>query len=133
MKPTRGTVLLVDLDPTRGREQRGLRPCIVVGDPEIAADQRFPLIGVVPVTRTAAVGALYPPLEAGPSGLTSPSYALIDHVRSVDKRRIRRSYTRISADEMAAIDEGLTLFLGLTRDRGSPRAEADSDDRRPDD
>lgn len=128
MKPTRGTVLLIDLDPTRGHEQRGLRPCIVVSDPEVVADQRYPLIGVAPVTRTAAVGALYPPLEPGRSGLTSRSYALIDHVRSVDKRRIRRSYGRISATGMAAIDEGLTLFLGLTRGRGPSRAEADGDD-----
>lgn len=133
MKPTRGTVLLLDIDPTRGHEERGLRPCIVVSDPEVTADQRFPLIGIVPVTRTAALGALYPPLEGGPSGLTSRSYTLIDHVRSVDKRRIRRSYGRISADEMAAIDEGLILFLGLTRGRGSSRAEADGDDRKPDD
>ncbi|MQA92195.1 MAG: type II toxin-antitoxin system PemK/MazF family toxin [Gemmatimonas sp.] len=125
MTPTRGTVLLLDLDPTMGHEQRGLRPCIVVSDPEVAADQRFPLIGVVPVTRTAAVGALYPPLEAGSSGLTSRSYALIDHVRSVDKRRIRRSYGRIGNGEMAAIDEGLTLFLCLDGERRSSSGEAD--------
>ena len=113
MRPTRGTVLLLDLDPTRGHEQRGLRPCIAVSDPEVVEDQRYPLIGVVPITRTAAVGALYPVLEAGSSGLTSRSYALIDHVRSVDKRRIRRGYGRISPSEMATIDEGLRLFLGL--------------------
>lgn len=128
MKPTRGTVLLLDLDPTRGHEQRGLRPCIVVSDPEVAADQRYPLIGIVPVTRTAAVGALYPPLEPGQSGLTNRSYALIDHVRSVDKRRIRRGYGRVSATEMAAIDEGLALFLGLTSGGRSSEAEADGDD-----
>ncbi|TVR85113.1 MAG: type II toxin-antitoxin system PemK/MazF family toxin, partial [Trueperaceae bacterium] len=26
----RGSVVLVDLDPTVGHEQRGLRPCVVV-------------------------------------------------------------------------------------------------------
>ena len=115
----RGTVVLLDLDPARGHEQHGLRPCIVVSDPEAAADQRYPLIGIVPVTRTAAAGALYPALEAGPSGLKTRSYALIDHVRSVDKRRIRRSYGRIRTEEIAAIDEGLTLFLGLSGGRSS--------------
>jgi hypothetical protein len=33
----RGTVVLVELDPTVGHEQRGVRPCIVVGDPEVIA------------------------------------------------------------------------------------------------
>ena len=41
----RGTVVLLSLDPTTGHEQRGTRPCITVSDPEIVADQRFPLIG----------------------------------------------------------------------------------------
>lgn len=109
----RGTVVLVELDPTVGREQRGVRPCIAVSDPSVNADQRFPLIAVVPVTGTAGVGALYPALAAGTSGLTKQSYALVDHLRSVDKRRIRRLFGQLSSTELASIDRGLELFLGL--------------------
>ena len=115
----RGTVLLLDLDPTRGHEQQGLRPCIAVSDPEVAAEQRFPLLAVVPLTRTPGVGALYPQLGPGDSGLTSESYALVDHLRSVDKRRVRRAYGQIAEEELARVDEGLTMFLGL----GSTPAE----------
>jgi mRNA interferase MazF len=111
----RGSVVLLDLDPTRGHEQRGLRPCVVVSDQEVAAEQRFPLIGVVPLTRTAGVGALYPELRPGASGLTSRSFALIDHVRSVDKRRLKRVYGLVEVEELAAIAEGLALFFGLDR------------------
>jgi mRNA-degrading endonuclease toxin of MazEF toxin-antitoxin module len=77
------------------------------------ADQRFPLIAVVPVTGTPGEGALYPMLSPGGSGLTKASYALIDHLRSIDKRRIRRMFGRIATDELALIDDGLELFLGL--------------------
>ena len=35
MRLERGTVLLLDLGPTAGREQRGTRPCVVVSDPEV--------------------------------------------------------------------------------------------------
>jgi len=113
VKLHRGTVLLVVLDPTVGHEQRGQRPCIAVSDPEVNADQRFPLIAVVPVTGTPGDGALYPELSPGASGLTKASYALIDHLRSIDKRRIRRVFGRVADDELAAIDQGLELFLGL--------------------
>jgi mRNA interferase MazF len=109
----RGTVVLVELDPTVGHEQRGVRPCVAVSDPTVNADQRFPLIAVVPVTGTPGEGALYPALAPGPSGLTKPSYALIDHLRSIDKRRIRRLFGPVSAGELAGIDQGLELFLGL--------------------
>lgn len=109
----RGTVVLVELDPTVGHEQRGVRPCVVISDPAVNTDQRFPLIAVVPVTGTAGVGALYPELARGKSGLTKTSYALIDHLRSIDKRRIRRLFGQLAPDELVAIDQGLELFLGL--------------------
>lgn len=113
MKLDRGTVVLVELDPTVGHEQRGVRPCVAVSDPAVNADQRFPLIAVVPVTGTSGVGALYPGLSPGTSGLTKQSCALIDHLRSIDKRRVRRVFGRVSSTELADIDQGLELFLGL--------------------
>jgi len=109
----RGTVVLVELDPTLGHEQRGTRPCIAVSDPVVNADQRFRLIAVVPVTGTPGQGALYPELSPGESGLTKTSYALIDHLRSIDKRRIRRVFGRITKDELISLEQGLELFLGL--------------------
>ncbi len=110
----RGTVVLVELDPTVGREQRGVRPCVAVSDPSVNADQRFPLIAVVPVTGTAGVGALYPAIAPGSSGLAKASCALVDHIRSIDKRRIRRMFGQVSPGELASIDLGMELFLGLT-------------------
>ncbi len=113
MKLDRGTVVLVGLDPTVGHEQRGQRPCIAVSDPAVNADQRFSLIAIVPVTGTSGEGALYPKLSPGKSGLTKASCALIDQVRSIDKRRIRRVFGQVTNKELAAIDQGLELFLGL--------------------
>ena len=109
----RGSVILVDLDPTLGHEQRGIRPCVVVSDSEGALNQRFPLICVVPISGTAGTGLLYPALLPGASGLGKASFALIDQIRAVDKRRIRRVFGRISALEITMIDEGLRKFLRL--------------------
>ena len=109
----RGTVVLVSLDPTKGHEQRGARPCVVVTDPAVSSDQRFPMIAVVPLTGTPGEGALYPALRPGPSGLRQPSWALIDQLRAVDKRRVTRVFGVIPDDELAAVDDGMRLFLGL--------------------
>src|ERR1017187_6506858 len=113
VKVGRGAVVVVELDPTVGREQHGVRPCVVVSDPDVIGDQRFPLVCVVPVTGTPGEGLLYPPLAPGQSGLAKKSFALIDHLRSIDKRRIRRIFGELAPEEIAAIDEGLALFLGL--------------------
>jgi mRNA interferase MazF len=111
--PGRGAVILVALDPTVGHEQRGARPCVVVTDDTTASDQRYPMLAVVPLTGTPGEGALYPPLRPGESGLVKPSWALVDQIRTIDKRRVLRVYGEVSPTELAAIDEGLRLFLGL--------------------
>jgi mRNA-degrading endonuclease toxin of MazEF toxin-antitoxin module len=38
---------------------------------------------------------------------------LVDQLRSVDKRRVRRMFGRITRDEMSRVEEGMALFLGL--------------------
>ena len=113
MRLGRGSVVVVELDPTVGHEQRGVRPCVVVSDPDVISDQRFPLVCVVPVTGTPGQGLLYPELAPGESGLAKTSFALIDHLRSVDKRRVRRVFGELAPHEIAALDEGLAAFLGL--------------------
>ncbi len=113
----RGALVVVELDPAVGHEQKGFRPCVVVSDPEVISDQRFPLLCIVPVTGTPGSGLLYPALSPGQSGLTKKSFALIDHLRSIDKRRVRRVFGDLPDDEIAAIDEGLAAFLGLSSRR----------------
>lgn len=114
MRLDRGTVVLVGLDPTRGHEQRGVRPCIIVSDPDITEDQRYPLLCVVPLTGRPGQGALYPQLAAGSGDLRKRSFALLDQIRTVDKRRVLKTYGRIKAEELDAVAEGLRLLLGLS-------------------
>ncbi len=113
MRVERGMLLLVGLDPTYGHEQRGTRPCVAVSDPAVADDQRYPLIAVVPLTGTPGEGLLYPRLEAGPSGLRKPSFALIDQLRSVNKSRVLQVFGPVRTEELKALDDGLRRFLGL--------------------
>jgi mRNA interferase MazF len=125
VKLGRGAIVVVELDPTFGHEQHGVRPCVVVSDPDIIGDQRFPLVCVVPVTGTSGEGLLYPSLAPGKSGLAKISFALIDHLRSIDKRRVRRVFGEVASEEIAAIDEGLAAFLGIAdrfHDPGVPHA-----------
>ncbi|MBA2565821.1 MAG: type II toxin-antitoxin system PemK/MazF family toxin [Gemmatimonadetes bacterium] len=113
MRLQRGTIVLVDLDPTRGHEQKGLRPGAIVSDPDVTEDQRFPMLCIVPITGTAGEGALYPALQPGSSGLRKRSFALIDQLRSIDKRRVRRAFGSVTPNELESIDGGLRLYLGL--------------------
>jgi mRNA-degrading endonuclease toxin of MazEF toxin-antitoxin module len=45
--------------------------------------------------------------------LEPASFALVDQIRSVDKRRVESVFGRLPQEELDAIDNGLSLFLGL--------------------
>lgn len=105
--------MVVGLDPTSGHEQRGRRPCVVVSDRAVASEQRYPMLCVVPLTRSAVSGVLYPAIQPGPSGIREVSFALVDQLRSVDKRRVLARAGSLSHSELESIDIGLKLYLGL--------------------
>lgn len=101
-----------------GHEQKGLRPAIVVSDPNIIDDHSFPLLCILPVTGTPLTGSLYPSLLPGDNGLNKRSWVFVDQIRSVDKGRVRGLLGVASGAEIASTDEALMLYLGL--DRGTP-------------
>ncbi len=53
VKLERGAMVVVELDPTVGHEQRGIRPCVIVSDPDVIGNQSFPPVCMVPVTGTS--------------------------------------------------------------------------------
>ncbi|MBI3930064.1 MAG: type II toxin-antitoxin system PemK/MazF family toxin [Armatimonadetes bacterium] len=114
MKFPRGTLVVANLDPVTGHEQRGRRPSIVVSNPDASEHQRFPTLCLVPVTSTPGTGALYPAIGAGArSGLSRTSYAMVDQLRSVDKRRVQAVVGQLALEELEAVDLGIRLFLGV--------------------
>lgn len=56
MMIARGDVVILDLAPAVGHEQRGVRRCVVVRDPAFLEWQKFPLVAVVPLTGSPGVG-----------------------------------------------------------------------------
>jgi len=85
--PLRGEVWLTDFAGTRGREQAGTRPALV-----ISADDynRSPsgIVVVIPITRTAPRVPWHVSLAAGEGGLQHSGALLCDHVRSVSTDRL---------------------------------------------
>lgn len=113
MNLSRGALLMVDLDPTQGHEQKSRRSCIVVSSDEVIALQRFPVIVVIPVTGTLGLGELYPVIPPYPGGLTKPSSVLVDQVRGIDKLRVRGQLAPIPREHLAKLDAALRRALGL--------------------
>jgi mRNA interferase MazF len=115
-----GEVLLVDLPRhlPPGHEQEGSRPGVVVGLPERLGPPRYPVVVVVPVTTQSGPWAqprspLYLELPAGAGGLHQASVVLLEHLRGVDRRRVRGSLGTLTPDEYAPIQAGLRQMFDL--------------------
>jgi len=115
-RPVRGMVLEVDLEPVLGHEQGRSRPCVVVQN---NAGNRFSSMTiVVPLTdvvHLAAPSPIYVLIKKGDGGIRKDSIALTDQIRAVDFQRVRRSFGVLSPETMKAVDEALTISLGLPR------------------
>ena len=112
----RGDAAVVDLDPTKGSEQRGTRPCLVVQND--VGNENAPTTIVVPFT-TSFGDELYPfeVLVQGEEGpLNEDSVALCSQVRTVSiDDRIRKNLGPIPDHRMDEVDQALRYSLGLVR------------------
>ena len=113
----RGEVWQVDLDPARGSEANKQRPAVIVSnDRANAAATRLGrgMVTVVPVTSN--IHTIYPfqvLLSAATSGLAVDSKAQAEQVRSIAAQRLLRRIGRVSAAELAHLDDALRLHLAL--------------------
>ena len=83
-------VFLASLDPTKGSEQAGKRPVLVISRERI--NQLLPVVNGIPLTsRKFASRAIYPNevlLPAGTAGLRVDPIALCYQVRTLDINRL---------------------------------------------
>jgi mRNA interferase MazF len=114
VKPFRGMVVEVSLDPVVGHEQGRSRPCVVVQND---SGNRFSSTTiVVPLTDAAHVKRAFPIyvlVKAGDGGAKKDSYALCDQIRTVDQQRFRGIYGTLAPETMAKIEKALQISLGL--------------------
>lgn len=82
--PRRGDVYLVQLNPTRGREIRKTRPCVVVSPDELNAHLRTFI--VAPLT----TGAHAYPFRVACRFDGTDGHVVLDQVRVVDRERLTK-------------------------------------------
>ena len=104
----RGDVYWVNLDPVIGSEIRKTRPAVVVSND--SCNRYGTRVVVLPITSN--VDSLYPG-EAMLEIKGKPARALGDQIRSIDKSRLKSRLARLTADEMARVDEALAITLDL--------------------
>jgi mRNA interferase MazF len=105
--PLRGEVWLIDLDPTKGHEQRKMRPCVIVSNDAMNRGRGLSI--VIPFTSTPLIlnsGKLSPlQIEIRPpeGGTNKLSYTLAYQVRTVDHSRFVKKLGALSDSKLAEV------------------------------
>jgi mRNA interferase MazF len=111
---SRGDIVIVDLNPTRGLEQRGTRPCLVVQTD--VANENAPTTIVVPLT-TSFGDRLYPfevLVPAEECALREDSIALCSQIRTVSiDEQIRDRIGSIPDERLSEVDRAIEYSLRL--------------------
>ena len=111
----RGDIVIVELDPTQGSEQRGTRPCLVVQND--VGNANAPTTIVVPFT-TSFGEQLYPFEVLVPTeecALREDSVALCSQIRTISiEHRITENLGSIPQERIDEVDTALEYSLGLT-------------------
>lgn len=83
------SIFWVDLDPTRGSEQAGIRPVLVISVEEV--NQVLPVVTVLPLTSVKPGRRVYSVevlLKAADTGLLKDFIAMAHQIRAVSKERL---------------------------------------------
>ena len=106
----RGEIRWADLDPTRGREQAGQRPVLILSA-DVFNERSGTVIAVALTSQEPRAG--FPlALELTARGLPKRSWVKISQIRTLATDRIGRRLARASAEELARVIEGLNEIIG---------------------
>ena len=110
--PLRGEIWLVDLNPTRGHEQAGRRPCLVVSV-DLFNQGPAGLAVVLPITTREKGIPFHVEVVPPEGGLREPSFIKCEDIRSVSKERLSDRWGVVSATTLAAVEDRMRILLDL--------------------
>ena len=106
----RGDVFWADLNPTKGHEQAGRRPVVILSH-EIFNKHSGTVIAAALTSQPQRAG--FPlTLQLHSTKLPKTSWVKISQVRTLSVQRLGRKITKASTDELNLIIEGLLEIIG---------------------
>lgn len=106
----RGEIYWADLDPTKGREQAGERPVLVLSH-DIFNERSGTVIAMALTSAPQKAG--FPlTLELADSSLPKKSWVKISQIRTLSTERLGKKITKLSDKELDLVIEGLNEIIG---------------------
>lgn len=110
--PQRGDLWWADFSPTRGHEQRGRRPALVISDNRFN-ESAAGLVLLCPLTTTERSGIPWH-IEIGENGgLPQRSFVMCEQVRSASEQRLSERIGVVPSAVMEQVEDRLRVLMAL--------------------
>jgi len=109
--PKRGEIWLVNWNPARGSEQKGIRPALIVQND--IGNEKSPTTIVAAISSTVKLFPMNVKIEPHESGLNLPSIVKTSQILTIDKNRLEKKLGQLSKKKMEEVKAALMLSLGL--------------------
>lgn len=106
----RGAIFWADLDPTRGHEQAGIRPVLIISHDVF--NQRSGTVIAMSLTSQAPSAGFPLTLEIKSTTLPKKSWVKTSQIRTLSVERLGKKIASVSADELSEIIDGLNEIVG---------------------
>jgi mRNA interferase MazF len=106
----RGEIYWADLDPTKGREQAGERPVLVLSHDIF--NERSGTIIAMALTSSPQKAGFPLTLELADTSLPKKSWIKISQIRTLSTERLGKKITKLSDKELDLVIEGLNEIIG---------------------
>lgn len=106
----RGDVIWAELDPTKGNEQAGRRPVLVLS--QDVFNERSGTVIAVAITSNEPKAHFPLTLELTHTKMPKRSWVKISQVRTLSVLRLGKRIGRASSEEIAQVIEGLNQIVG---------------------
>lgn len=109
----RGEIYYADLSPVVGSEQGGVRPVLVIQND--VGNKYSPTVIVSAITSQLGKAKLptHIDLSAEKYNLPKNSVALLEQIRTLDKRRLKEKVTTLSSEKMREVNKAILISLGF--------------------
>ncbi len=109
----RGEIYYADLSPVVGSEQGGVRPVLIIQND--IGNKYSPTVIVSAITSQLGKAKLPTHIElpAEKYNLPKNSVALLEQIRTLDKRRLQEKITTLSPEKMREVNKALLISLGF--------------------
>ncbi len=109
---TRGEIWLVDLNPSKGHEQAGKRPCLIISV-DLFNQGAAGLVVVLPITSKEKSIPFHVEIAPNNGGLKVKSFIKCEDVRSISVERLDKCWGTVSSDILIAVEDRLRILMGL--------------------